>query len=322
MFFYSLFLIEDVFDTQYRKYALPSSEKLKYSKLGDYNASDFRASQGLSFEGFGFTSHCPFFDPTDSDVNSEFGGRRIKLYSLFNKTCEEISTALLGETPHTIAAKLSRTIVVVYNDLSKVAETSTSIKSSRLGRNMNIQNHHLDIIMTFVPQLKTTTISNSRGRLSDNNCSLGIANESSVPDGYFKDSEMNARRGIFEVRHGTDAPAEGIRQGAASASNVALCQFQHGVNVEDIVVPIIGSNGYLMQFAAVIMLKPSFPILVMLSSVLDLTDNKMLLEAARLLCCVRILTSHPLNLRRNQVPISRLKIAYSTRECDFVLKIT
>ena len=230
-------------------------------------------------------------------------------------------TALLGETPHTIAAKLSRTIVVVYNDLSKVAETSTSIKSSRLGRNMNIQNHHLDIIMTFVPQLKTTTISNSRGRLSDNNCSLGIANESSVPDGYFKDSEMNAR-GIFEVRHSTDAPAEGIRQGAASASNVALCQFQHGVNVEDIVVPIIGSNGYLMQFAAVIMLKPSFPILVMLSSVLDLTDNKMLLEAARLLCCVRILTSHPLNLRRNQVPISRLKIAYSTRECDFVLKIT
>eukprot|EP01035_Chromulina_nebulosa_P046836 gene46836-63456_t len=78
---------------------------------------------------------------------------------------------------------------------------------------------------------------------------MGVASEGSIPDGYLKDYEMKAR-GIFEVTHDTDAPAEeGIRQGASAASNVALFQLQYGVRVDDIVIPVIGSNGYLMQFA-------------------------------------------------------------------------
>ena len=310
MSFYSL--LEHVFDIQALRDALPSSERLKHSKPGNTNFSDFRASQGLSFSGFGFTSHCPFFDPTDVDF--ELGGRTTKLYSFFNKTADEISTDLHGETPVSIAAKLRRT-VIVYNDLSKVAETSVSAKASSLGRNLNIQNHHLDMIKTFVPNLKTTTLLNAGERLVDNNCSVGFASERSIPGGYLKDHEMNVR-GIFD---GTDAPAEGIRQGASSASNVALFQLQYGVRVDDIVIPVIGSNGYLMQFAAVVMLKPSFPMLVMLSPVLDLTDDTMLLESARLLCCVKILASHPLISHRNQSEpaenIPRITtMAYSTRE--------
>lgn len=57
--------------------------------------------------------------------------------------------------------------------------------------------------------------------------------------------------------------------------------------------------------------------LVMLSPVLDLTDNTMLLELARLLCCVKILVSHPLVPHGNQVKLTnipRLAMAYSTHE--------
>eukprot|EP01036_Dinobryon_divergens_P025263 gene25263-33792_t len=149
---------------------------------------------------------------------------------------------------------------------------------------------------------------------------MGVASEGSIPDGYLKDYEMKAR-GIFEVTHDTDAPAEeGIRQGASAASNVALFQLQYGVRVDDIVIPVIGSNGYLMQFAAVVMLKPSFPMLVMLSPVLlDLTDNTMLLESARLLCCVKILASYPLIPHRNQLELANIPrqltaMAYCTLE--------
>jgi len=107
------------------------------------------------------------------------------------------------------------------------------------------------------------------------------------------------------VKLSTDAPVEGIRQGASSASNVALFQLKYGVRVDGIVIPVIGSNVYLMQFA-VVMLKPSFPMLVMLSPVLDLTDNTMLLESARSLCCVTILASHPLILHRSQVKLTNI----------------
>mmetsp|Transcript_5093 Transcript_5093/g.7105 ORF Transcript_5093/g.7105 Transcript_5093/m.7105 type:complete len:541 (+) Transcript_5093:788-2410(+) len=310
----SLLHSEQVFDTHALSDALSSStENFKKSKLGEAYASDFKASRGLPFSGFGLTSHCPFFDPTD--IDSDLGGRTTTLHSFFNKTVGEISTALAGENPNSIAAKLKQTIIV-YNDLSKVAETSISVKTSCLGRNLSIQNHHLDMIMAFVPQLQSTTLSKAGGKLMDKNCSIGIASEGSIPDGYLKDSEMNVR-GVFEVTNGTDAPAEGIRQGASSASNVALCQLQHGVKVDDVVVPVISSNGYLMQFAAVVMLKPSFPMLVMLSPVLDLTDDSMLLESARLLCCVKIMAYQPLISHRNQMAIAeipRLTLAYSTRE--------
>lgn len=104
----------------------------------------------------------------------------------------------------------------------------------------------------------TTTSSKSASALKDLNCSSGLASKSSIPDGYFRDRDGYIR-GIFEVNHGTDIPAEALRQGASEASNVALMQLNLGVNVDQIMVPVVGSNGHLMQFGAVVMLKPSFP---------------------------------------------------------------
>lgn len=44
----------------------------------------------------------------------------------------------------------------------------------------------------------------------------------------------------------TLTPADSLRQGACEASNVALAQLSLGVDADDIVVPVVGSNGYLM----------------------------------------------------------------------------
>jgi hypothetical protein len=112
-----------------------------------------------------------------------------------------------------------------------------------------------------------------------------LSSESSIPNGYFRDRH-GYLRGIFEVKHGTDIPVEALRQGASEASNIALMQLNLGVNIDQIMVPVVGSNGHLMQFGAVILLKPSFPAFFVISSVLDMTNDDSLCEAARLLCCI------------------------------------
>jgi hypothetical protein len=114
-----------------------------------------------------------------------------------------------------------------------------------------------------------------------------------VPDGHFEDAQGHARA-VFEVKHNSDAPAECIRQGAAAGTNLAVAHLSLGVSIDDVLVPIIASTGYLMQIGVVFMLKPSFPVFVMLSHVLDLTCDLALVEAARLLCCIRIVVSQPL----------------------------
>lgn len=65
--------------------------------------------------------------------------------------------------------------------------------------------------MTFSPLLKTKKESSGGGTLkdNDNHCSLGVASGRSIPAEYFVGSEMSVR-GIFEVTHGTGAPAEWI----------------------------------------------------------------------------------------------------------------
>jgi hypothetical protein len=147
-----------------------------------------------------------------------------------------------------------------------------------------VQTNHLDALTAVLLNLYTTTISKIGCNLASLNCSSGLAGESSVPAGYFKDRQSNIR-GIFEVKQGTDIPAEALRQSAVEASNVGLMQLKLGVHVDDIMVPVVGSNGHMMQFGAVIMLRPSFPSFFIISEVLDMTNDASLREAAKLLCC-------------------------------------
>ena len=191
-----------------------------------------------------------------------------------------IDENLNGMTLAKVKKILMRSLVV-YNDLSKVAETSGYAHESQVGKDLAVQPNHLDALISICElNLCTTTTSKSGYALKDLNCSYGLASESSIPNGYFRDRQRRIR-GIFEVKHGTDIPAEALRQGASEASNVALMQLNLGVNVDQIMVPVVGSNGHLMQFGAVIMLKPSFPAFFVISSVLDMTHDS-LCEAARL----------------------------------------
>ena len=245
------------------------------SKMGQHSASDFTASKGYSFSGFGVCGHCPFFDPT----NVEEDGRNKKLHELFFGS--DPDEQLVQE----FAKRLLRS-VIVHNDLSIAHETMKAIRRSdySIGKDRTIQSDHLDYLASaFQSRLRTSTNSNNASKsLAKRNCEDGVVRGTSIPDGFFEDID-GIMKGIFEVKHGTDTPADAIRQGAAEASNLAVAQLKHGVDVDDIVIPVVGSNGYLMQFGAVIMLRPSFPAFVTLTHVLDITDDNALSKAAQLL---------------------------------------
>jgi hypothetical protein len=245
------------------------------SKSGMKSASDFAASKSNPFMGFGLCGHSSSYDPTLSadDPHTEVS-------NLFNSSSDNDLTIDLCHTRRILLKS-----IVTYNDLSNVAETSSKVSSSALGRNLFVQSHHLSVIANI---FKDNMIGAGNQTLSDMNCGFGITTSASQPDGYFKDNN-GIIRGIIEVKGNTDTPVEALRQAATEASNVALSQLCAGVHVNNILVPIIGSNGYLMQFGVVIMYATSFPVVLMVSKVLDLTDEASLCEAARyLFCCLKI----------------------------------
>jgi len=110
-------------------------------------------------------------------------------------------------------------------------------------------------------------------------CNDGAASEGSQCDGYWLDSAGNAR-GVAEAKSSTDAPAEGGRQAVSEAINMAVAQVKLGVAPEDVLIPILSTSGQLMQFMALILLLPCFPMVVNLSKVLDLADDSDRLVAA------------------------------------------
>lgn len=269
--------------------ALPKVEPDWETECGLCCASDMKASNCKPFCGVGFANHCPFFDPTDVEECP----REQKLWAVFSIRVKDIEKHLQGATVADIARQLSMRILV-HNDLSKVSETMAS--EGNIGKGRSVHDHHLHTIGD-IPIFKDILRTPTRSTLTDLECSVGVASGASVPDGIFKDAD-GICRGILEVKHNTDTPAEAVRQGASEGTNVAMSHLARGVHVDDVLVPVVGSNGYLMQFGAVIMLKPSFPVFFMISHVLDLTRDADLLDAAKLLCCIKILVSQPLSNRR------------------------
>ena len=72
------------------------------------------------------------------------------------------------------------------------------------------------------------------------------------------------------------APKDGNLEGAiAHATNVATGLFATGLVPEEIVVPVLSSNGRLLQVSAVYFLRQStFPVVCFLTTVLDLFDDR------------------------------------------------
>lgn len=81
-------------------------------------------------------------------------------------------------------------------------------------------------------------------------------------------------RGLAEAK-GREASVDvAMRQGAMYATTAAMQLLVAGVNADDIVVPVFGYNGGQIQFGATFLLRPSFPVFLVVSKVLDLSDSK------------------------------------------------
>lgn len=255
--------------------------KMKISPSGRAcSGSDFVASGGKNFRGVGLISHHPFFDPTKVAECP----RQVKLYDLFGVN---------DRTPVTkeevvLARELAKT-VISYNDLSQVCETKG--RDHDLGRELTIHHHHLEPMTHVFPALKTTTTDAADLEAIDS--SFGMATKATMPDGYVVDKQGIPRL-IWEAASGSSTPSESMRKGLAEATNVAMTQLRRGVNHENIAVPVVSSNGYLLQIGAVIVLRPSFPMFVMLTPVLDLFDMEMRNRAARVLRYIFQFVSTPL----------------------------
>ena len=108
-------------------------------------------------------------------------------------------------------------------------------------------------------------------RLSDFNCESGPASSNSFPDGVYTGSNgSEIPRGIVEAEDDSFVPAEGLRQGAAEATNIALRHISLGVPWNKVVVPNVGMSGNLIQFSMIVVLEPCYPVVVEISKVFDL----------------------------------------------------
>jgi hypothetical protein len=96
----------------------------------------------------------------------------------------------------------------------------------------------------------------------------GIANAASKPDylWIFDGTPL----GVLEVKGGSSSVLSALRQAAVTATNIAVNLLERGHSADEIVVPVAGSTGRVMQFGAVIVLEPSFPTFLPTSHILDL----------------------------------------------------
>jgi hypothetical protein len=184
-----------------------------------------------------------------------------------------------------------------YYDWSTIQETkSGSIK---------IQPDHLDVLAKAWDKLKTTSSAGQldstihvSGSLESYGCGSGCASGGSTPDGYFIDPSGRLR-GVMEVQSSIETPNSSLRQGVSSAINIAYSLVDHGVNPWDVVVPIVSSNGSLFQFACVTLLLPCFPIVIPISTVLDIGASPQRTLVAQYLLLIDLFLNSPLDNYRD-----------------------
>ena len=258
------------------------------------SASSFAASLGMKFSGVGFTSLISAFDPTDTFEDN----RRQKPSSVLIPTVMDLESV----TTKSWSSILRRTIVSNV-DMSKISET----KSDSSGR--TIQNSHLDRLKDiFNGRFYTTTEINVS--LRGLNCADGIASADSSCDAYWLDAAGHVR-GISEAKCSTDAPVEACRQAVSEATNMAFAQVKLGVPVDEVLIPILSTTGHLVQFSAMILLLPCFPMVVNLSKVLDLTDDADRHLAAGHLLKIKTFVDTPLSIKfstKDDLPLLGLSL--------------
>ena len=221
----------------------------------DFAASDFAAAANniQSFTGLGTTSYLSSYSPNLFENDIRIG----KPYDL-------IPVNSFDKTELQNVVNILKDCITVKTDLGCVHETGSTGAET-------IQKDHLEKIIVLSSGLVTTTGKKSNRTLASYNCHDGFASQRSIPDGVNVIDEE--ARGIFEVKANTAAPCDATRQAISEAYNLAIRQLRLGIKYTDIMIPIVGSNGYLMEFSCLILLPPSFPLVVKLSKVLDINNQ-------------------------------------------------
>jgi hypothetical protein len=273
------------------------------SKQANRSASDYVTSKSNAFTGFGKCGYISTYDPTLS-LEDRHSFKLSSCFSLSMETCPR------GDVDKCTNALYKS--IVVHQDLSSAGEEpGKGLGPDSYGKSLTVQQNHLAYLSIRMKYLKILSL-----KVSDANCGFGLVTGDSKPDAYFMDGEDHAR-GIFEVKNGSCLPLEAIRQGLSEASNVAIHQRNLGVAVNDIIVPVVGSNGYLIQFGVVILYDDSFPVAILVSEVLNLRNEEQRKEAVRLFCCCQRMFEKPLHVALK--PTTTTKIRLSTRLFHFKL---
>jgi hypothetical protein len=184
-------------------------------------------------KGFGFLPSSYHFDPTF----------QLRVWSLLVPHAEDLASAAEGEGR-------AKGLLVLGELGNLLYQGEDSTDGVRYMLNSFLQ----------IPQL------NSSG--SQLNASGGIVSAASKPD--FLWTFRGAPLGVLEVKGGSSSVLSALRQAAVTATNIAVNLLDRGHSAEEIVVPVAGSTGRLMQFGAVIVLDPSFPTFLPTSHILDL----------------------------------------------------
>jgi hypothetical protein len=196
----------------------------------------------------------------------------------YQRALQVVSAERVGQL-----ASALREATLCLQDLSIVHETK--------GAGLRVQHDHLDRLGDCLTCLATTTDGKNERTLQAVGCGVGVATPQSAADGYLYGKSMQVPpsgaaaappsaadsdrivRGVWEVKHSTDSPEESLRQAFSESTNIALAHVRAGVPAREVCVPIVSSNGRLIQFAVCTMLPPAFPYLVPVTKALDLCDD-------------------------------------------------
>lgn len=123
--------------------------------------------------------------------------------------------------------------------------------------------------------------------------------------------------GVIEIKNTSLSPIEQLGQAYSLATNLVLSQLTLGLPLNLCAVPLLLSNGHLYQFAFVLLLFPSMPILHMTSSILDVSNkqNRLLiaesLERMKLFCLNQATAINELEIKNPLKSVEIKTVKYS-----------
>ena len=240
------------------------------------NASSFAGT--VFAKGFGFLPSSFHFDPTF----------QLRVWSRLVPDAKDVEDLVASAA----AAGRPKSLLVLgeLGNMLHQGEDSTDGVRAMLDSSLSI------------PQL-----SSSGSKL---NACGGIVSTASKPD--FLWTLHGSPLGVLEVKGGSSSVLSALRQAAVTATNIAVSLLQRGCSAEDIVVPVAGSTGRVMQFGAVVVLQPSFPTFLPTSHILDLAcDGSNALANAYLIKASKWVQNFGQNLRTNSEVAERVAMTLS-----------